>query len=49
MQNMTLRGDVPVKYLLQKDYMSKSSNPHAECPQIHTYAGTRLFNIRFVV
>jgi hypothetical protein len=33
MQNMTLFGDVPVKYLLQKDTTTKSSNPPVEPPK----------------
>jgi hypothetical protein len=48
MQNMTLRGDVPVKYLLQKDTTRKSSNPSVERAQIHTCTGTKLSNSRFV-
>jgi hypothetical protein len=49
MQNMTLRGDVPVKYLLQKDTTTKSSNPPVDPPpQIQTCTVTRLSNSRFV-
>jgi hypothetical protein len=45
---MTLRGDVPVTYLLNKDTTTKSSNPRVERPQIQTRTGTRLYNSRFV-
>jgi hypothetical protein len=34
MQNMTLRGDVPVKYLLHKDTTKKSSNRPVEPPKV---------------
>jgi hypothetical protein len=47
-QNMTLRGDVPVTYLLQKYTMRKSSNTPVERLHIHTCAGTRPSNSRFV-
>jgi hypothetical protein len=48
MQNMTLQGDVPVKYILQKDTTTKSINPPVERPQIQTCTGTRLYNSHFV-
>jgi hypothetical protein len=33
MQNLTLLGDVPVKHLLQKDTLRKSSNPPVKRPK----------------
>jgi hypothetical protein len=48
MQNMTSRGDVPVKYILQEDTMRKSINSPVECPQINSCAGIILSNSCFV-
>jgi hypothetical protein len=47
-QSMTLRGDVPVTYILHEDTMRKSSNPPAERPKNNSCAGIRLSSSNFV-
>jgi hypothetical protein len=47
-QNMTSRGGVPVRHLLQEDSMRKFSNPPVERAQIKLCTSIRLYNSRFV-